>query len=100
MVNSVVTALGPDDRKGMKYKINYDFDCSKSQAILEVDNRVTEFESWDVMFLVRGSGKPGGGEGTRPFLGISESLRPFKTLTLFRKKNSKLHTHPQFYDHV
>lgn len=41
----------------MKYKINYDFDCSKSQAILEVDNRVTEFESWDVMFLVRGAGK-------------------------------------------
>lgn len=44
----------------MKYKINYDFDCLKFQAILEVDNRVIEFESWDVMFLVRGSGKPRG----------------------------------------
>ena len=54
----------------MKYKINYDFDCSKSQAIFEVDHRVTKFESWDVMFLVRGSGKPGG-RGTRPYLGIS-----------------------------
>ena len=44
----------------MKYKINYDFAYLKSQAIFEVDHRVTEFESWDVMFLVRGSGKPRG----------------------------------------
>ena len=42
----------------MKYK-NYDLDCLKFQAILEVDNRVIEFESWDVMFLVRGSEKSG-----------------------------------------
>ena len=41
----------------MKYKINFDFDCLKSQAIFEVDHRFTEFESWDVMFLVRGTGK-------------------------------------------
>ena len=75
LVNSVVTALSPGERKGMKNKINYDFDCSKSQAIFEVNHRVTEFENWDVMFLVRGSGKPGGGGVLDQYLGIGESLR-------------------------
>ena len=80
LVNSVVTALSPGDRKGMKYKINYDFDCFKFQTIFEFDHRVTEFESWDVMFLVRGSGKPRGGGVLDQYLGIGESLRPREAL--------------------